>query len=548
MNAPPDKIPTNPRLSQASIAPVAARAAPAPAQSAAVAEPAPDIGALVKRIFAHWQVVLVTLTLGGLITAQIVRTRKAYFKSETVISYREGIGASVTGAQPNPDAVKILGARLKEQLIAQQNLRRIIEEFHLYPELVSKGLMADAVDLMRKKTEFKSRSVETFAISFEGTKPEEAQKVAARMADILVTENNKRSAEETRGSSEFLEVEMKRVDEECERIEREESAFLRAHPEFQHGKDGIGIEARNKLQAEIDRQKKHSRGKGRLKPAANAPPGLPAPAAPGAPAAPAVDPVLITVRTSAAQELASAQKDLADKSARFTEAHPDVRAARERVASAQAALKRAEDALASAQPREEAPAAPSPGPAKTGDDPYADSSAKPADTAAPTADDKDKEDARPKRADPDGEILDVNLEMEWVRLERTLGLARTRQGDMEAKLYKAELFESTLESGYGSSISVLDPAFKPTTPSNMPNQIVLLIGLGASVAVGLLLSATWGMFLDDRLFSPGEVEASVMVPLLGFVPRDTRSRSKRKAAAGDAGKTAAKRRWGFSRG
>lgn len=135
----------------------------------------------------------------------------------------------------------------------------------------------------------------------------------------------------------------------------------------------------------------------------------------------------------------------------------------------------------------------------------------------------------------------VTLEMEWSRLTRSLTLARAHQVELESKLYKFEMVASTAESGIGASISLVNPAYKPSGPSNAPNKIVVMMGLTASIAVGLVLSAAWGLFLDDRLFSPNEIEGIVMVPVLGVVPRDKRKeKPKEKGAPG--------RKAGLSRG
>ena len=49
-----------------------------------------------------------------------------------------------------------------------------------------------------------------------------------------------------------------------------------------------------------------------------------------------------------------------------------------------------------------------------------------------------------------------------------------------------------------------------------------MMGLAASIVVGVVLSAAWGLFLDDRLFAASEIEGIVMVPVLGVVPREKR--------------------------
>jgi uncharacterized protein involved in exopolysaccharide biosynthesis len=350
------------------------------------------------------------------------------------------------------------------------------------------------------------------------------------MAELLVSENAKRLADDTKSTTEFLEAEKRRADEELDRTEREISKFLQEHPEFSTGKEGLGSET------QALRQKEEEERKARLAAASRRGTGRRAGAGPASPAqgpadrAPAVDPVLLAARSQAQTELLAAQKDLGDKSMRFTDQHPDVVAARDRLAVAQAALVRANDAIAAATPKEEAPKKP----VAVLDNPYAEPTAKPAPAAAPVDVDREpKEAPKPKAADssPGAEV--VSLEVQWSRLTRALTLARAHQSDLESKLYRAEMVASTAESGYGNSLAVLDPAYRPGGPSNAPPRTVVMIGLAASIAVGLFISAAWGLFLDDRLFAASEVEGSVMVQVLGVVPR---SRRKQKGKGSPAEK------------
>jgi hypothetical protein len=135
-----------------------------------------------------------------------------------------------------------------------------------------------------------------------------------------------------------------------------------------------------------------------------------------------------------------------------------------------------------------------------------------------------REAKKPKDSENDATV--VGLEMEWARLSRAVGTARIRQADLEQKLYRAEMVASTAESGHGTNIAVLDPAYRPSGPSNAPNKTIVVLGLGASIALGLLLCAAWGFFLDDRVFASSEVEAVVMVPVLGVIPRAKGARKK----------------------
>src|SRR5262249_39759917 len=66
----------------------------------------------------------------------------------------------------------------------------------------------------------------------------------------------------------------------------------------------------------------------------------------------------VAAKTVADNEVAAAQKDLADKQAKFTDEHPDVRLARERLQAAQEKARHADDAvnasLATAEQRNKA--------------------------------------------------------------------------------------------------------------------------------------------------------------------------------------------------
>ena len=545
MNPPPDKT-INSRLSRASVLPqppAPPRPGPSAAAAAAGAPPppvgGPDIGAMIRRVFAHWHTVIVTMVLGVIITFAVMRNRAPTYKSETVIFYREGIGKTVTGDK-DPDALKTLGTKLKETLLAQQSMSRVIDEFHLYPEIVQKTGYADAVDLMRKKTDFKSRSADTFAISYEGPSKDLAQKVTARMAALLVTAMAKRQDEETKETTEFLDIEKKRADEDLERVQREASAFFAAHPEFLSNKAGIGTTATTE---QAKKAAKEAAAKRRAMSAANAErrgkraaqPGMPGPVVNDTLVP--IDPLIVAEKNRTMAELLAAKKDYGDKSTRFTEAHPDVRAAQTRLTLAQAAFDRAKAEYDAAA---DAPAGkPPPRGAVAGDDadPYDDDKPKAAGAAsgAPVA-----------RVEKPDAPLDLDqgatLEIEYERLQRELTIAHAHQADMAGKLYHEEMVASTNESGYGTAIAVLDPAYRPSGPSNLPQKTVGLIGLAASIMVGLVLSAAWGLFLDDRVFSPSEVEGIVMVPVIGTIPKPKNRAKKPKGAPSQpAGSLAAAR-------
>src|SRR5262249_51624500 len=137
--------------------------------------------------------------------------------------------------------------------------------------------------------------------------------------------------------------------------EKDMAAFMSEHPEFAADGRGTGAAVRAEAKKGADALAAAQQAARRRALAAGAPPTRGGVA--GGPAAPPVDPVLLAVKTQAATELSAARKDLDDKKQRFTDQHPDVRAAEARVASAEAALQKADDAVRAATPPP-APASP----------------------------------------------------------------------------------------------------------------------------------------------------------------------------------------------
>jgi len=474
----------------------------------------PSVNAMIRRTLAHWYIAVIVMALGAALTGAFVASRKPAYRSETVIFYREGVRSTYIGPD-GPDPLRTLSARLKETLLARSNLEKVVTEFNLYPDVLSKRGMVDAVERLRSKVVFRTKSPDTFAISFDGTTREEAQEVTARLAELLVEENTRVRQSQAKITSEFLFTQQKQAEQELEKAEKDLAKFFADHPEFaQETSQPGGSQAGASIRAE---QRRASEGDPALEALQRQLPRLKSqlnPGAPGSPGSPQPPAALTQQKQQADEELATARRDLADKQARFTDSHPDVRAALGRVAAAEAAARRAENAISSWQP-DPAPGVPAENPA-----------AEKARVQAQLAE-VEREISKRKRAqavqqqeqdtsDTAKQIIDV--ETEWARLNREVARARQRVMDLEAKTFRAEIAANSEEGGYAAQISVLDPAFKPTSPSTPPRSMLALAGLAASFFLGLALAAARGIVLDDRIYDAEDVDRLGLVPVLGVVP------------------------------
>lgn len=492
----------------------------------------PSIGGMIKRTMAHWYIAVIVAILGAGATVFVVKNRKPAYRSEAVVNYREGVRAASFGPD-GPDPLRTLANKLKDTLLSRSNLEKVVSEFNLFPDVVEKRGMVDAVDRLRGKITGRSTSPETFVISYEGATREEAQEVTQRLAELLVENHTRMRQAQAKKTTDFLDDEQRKAEQEVDEAEKELARFLAEHPEFaaEQVQPG-GAQAGASIRAE---QRKASEGDPtldalerqamRLRSQRTA---AAAPAAGGPAAAPAPPPALVQAKQQADQELAAARRDLAEKQARFTEQHPDVKNAQAREAVAAAAAARA------AQELDAATRAAAAAPAGDGTDPYADTTPREAELAKQKAQlskvereiaDRKKAAASADRADPSDTAQQIiGTEGEWSRLTREQLRARQRLEELAPKVFRAKIAANSEQGGYAAQIEVRDPAYKPTVPSTMSRSKMALAGLVASIAVGLGLAAARGILLDDRIFDAEDVDRLALGPVLAIVPHAPRRR------------------------
>jgi hypothetical protein len=503
--------------------------------------------ALGRRMVRFWPTVLMVFVVGAAFSAAALPGFiKSIYRSESVLLFREGIQANNTrGDENNPS--RRLGPRLKDMLLARTRLEQIVDEFNLYPKTVARDGKIDAVEELRSHIDFKAREGDTFHITFDGESPQLAYAVTNRLAEGLMEENARIRVEQASATKDFLEVEKQRSDDELRGKEQQLAQFLALHPEFADesgGKGGPSAGASVRAQEKKERDLKTAstapnsntsvifalerqamRLRERIKNPSAPPPPISTPAAP-------IDPKLLSAKNEADSRLASAQKDLNDKSARFTDQHPDVAAARAKVSEAEARVQAAQAAILQARTksREDAPSTPGAPEA-------------PADVDALKAQltrvEHDIVALRNglRRSEPvpgDFAISDaanniVALETTWSRLNRDVIEARERNNQLVDRLFKATIASSVESSGGAAQMVVVDPAFVPTKPFSFGKVRVIAGGMAVALLVGLLVSLLRAIF-DQRLYDEVDVRRLDLpslggwaggYPLIQTVPRSS---------------------------
>lgn len=449
---------------------------------------------LARRTLRFWRPAVAVLAIGVVGTLLVHQLRPKRYRSEAVLYYREGLQWSPNEAS----SARRVGQRLKETLLARAQLAKVVEEMNLYPEMVRSGRTAEAVEEMLLATTFRLTEGDTFAISFTGETPGEAQRVTTRLTDVLIEGNTRLRSEQAEVARAFLEAEKKRNEAELAAKESEYVRFLAQHPEFLHeqaapGAVGASLRVRPRALDPDPELSALRREEQRLRRQLATPSQVPR--------APQ-DPALVAARDEAEAKLKATQRDLADRRARFTERHPDVRSAAGMVKEAEEAYQRAVDALMASE-AQVAPPDLSRQLAQVQEDIAAHLSKKPGREG-------------PAEVGPGAQRV-VALETEWARLTREVAEARERFQQLDSKQFMATMTLSTLMSGQAAQIIVIDPAYVPARPVGMSNTRLFILGIAASVLASVAVAATLGL-VDDRIFHRDDAERLELLPVLAEIP------------------------------
>jgi uncharacterized protein involved in exopolysaccharide biosynthesis len=495
-----------------------------PAQPTADQEPKEGAGVelarmlgILRRAISQWKLVAVIVFLGVTAGVAIALIRKPNYKSETIVIYRQGVRIGEDRAGPG----LTLGTRLQEMLLARSRLEVISDELKLYEKTKEKLGPTEAVEEFRKDINFRPRSSDTFSISYKGKDPETVARVTARLAQSLIDENQRLRVEQARVQREFLELEKSRAEAGLKEKERVLARFLSEHPEFALDQNATtpGAALRAQRQAQIAAAAPGGRDAAAdalRRQAARIDMALTEGVVPSSVEVRA-DPELEAAKNQAESSLAQARSELGAKRASYTEQHPDVIAAKAKVASAESALKAAEDKV-SANRMAKLSSTPSTDPEAA----KAKLREKKREIEMKLAAAKEKEEKGAAAKDTKSEAVVeeatgiVGLETEWARLSRDVSESRDQMNELERNYFRAQIEASSSLGGYSDQVVVLDPAYTPTKPE-APGKSLIVALAGAAALVLSSILALLRALLDDHVYE--EADLARVAPVLAVVPR-----------------------------
>ncbi len=460
------------------------------------------------------------LAVGLVGTAAWALATARLYRSEAVVLYERGVQGAGVGAGGDGEGPRQVGLRLSDMMNARQRLEGLVKDFKLYPSIIEQRGMVDAIEEMRKRLQVGVKDGYSFKVSFDAESREQAKNVLDRLLKGIVDDDLKRRQRDAEDAKQFLDAERKTADDDLHTKESALSSFLSQHPQFAAETASNGAAAGGLIRA-ADRDRAPENGgevaslelqaaqlEEALAGAGRGPKAVPGEAP--------LDANLIAARGRAQAEVQAAQRDLADKQSRFTNEHPDVKAAIRRLNYAEAQLARIDATPAAPRP---APGVPAAAPAEGDDGGGRVGALRRALAAVRSQIGAVRGRAATPRADVprDGHSM-VAIDTQWTSLMRTVGEARDRQNQIEAKQFQADLLATLVSGGQAGRLIIADPPFRPTRPIAGGRFKIALVGGLASLGLGVLAILAMAAF-DDRLYGARDVERLMTTAIVVAVPR-----------------------------
>ena len=123
---------------------------------------------------------------------------------------------------------------VSQRVLAGENVRELIEEFDLYPEMRAVDPIEDVIAFFRTNTDLQSQTADVFdsrrgrvsgstfafVVAFQNADPVVAQRVTENLADLYLAENTRSRREQASETTTFLEQEAERLGTEIAKIEK----------------------------------------------------------------------------------------------------------------------------------------------------------------------------------------------------------------------------------------------------------------------------------------------------------------------------------------
>jgi len=489
-----------------------------------------DLG---RKTARYWWLIALFAVVGGGLSLAFAMTRPRSFQSWATLFYQERIQSQLVSPGREEAAQRNIGDRYRELLLARHQLDQIIADPAMDPYPQEKDPDVK-IDKLRLAVRLEAHGANVFRIVFTDSDPERAKRVTDKLTKMLQDKDEGLRNEQAAATVAFVTDQQENAREELKKREKAYTEFLAKHPEFVQDANSTTTEGasirslRNTGKPVLtgnSRLVTLERQRARIQASLDAPPGAPLPSVPS-PRTPERIAAEVALQ-DAQRELTAAKRELEDALTKFTDIHPTVVKARERVEAANQRMRQREAAVPpDAEPMVRI---------NTEED-RTKLQKELQQIEAQIAAEQSKGGGKPS----DSAVADttswvVRLESEHNELRRAVAEQRERVQSLADSAFRAQMDANEKLAEQGGRLAVIDPAFKPARPSGPGKTIflaagmVLFLTLGLSLAVGLAV-------IDDRLYRRADLER-LGVTVLAVIPpaMQIKRKHKRRAAKTEGG-------------
>lgn len=468
-----------------------------------------DLG---RKTLRYWWLIAVFAVVGGGLSLAFAMFKARNYQSWATLFYQERIQSQLLS--PNREEInqRNIGDKYRELLLARSQLAQIVNDPKLNP------FPADdedvAIDKLREVVKFEARGNNAFRVVYSDADRNRAKAVTEKLTELLQKKEEALRNEQARMTVDFATSQKEEAAKELRKREQALAQFLAGHPEFagdaNQPSEGASIRATAKAKASAassgsSQLSSLERQRHRIQSRLDAPPDS-APIRIAAP--PSAERVAAqAVVNEAERELAAANRDLEDQQSKgFTDKHPAMIKAQDRVKTAQQRLRHAQAAV---PPDTETIIAPA------------------------TAQDREKLQKQLRELDQriaeqrggkttnaaatESQNWVVKLETDHTDLRRAVAEQRERVESLADSVFRAQMDASQKAAEAGGRLEIVDPAFRPVKPTGPGKTIFLLAGMVLFVSLGVGIAILLAV-IDDRLYRRVDLD-QLGIAVLGVIPK-----------------------------
>ncbi|HVK83157.1 MAG TPA: hypothetical protein VM513_03570 [Kofleriaceae bacterium] len=471
---------------------------------------------LASKTLRYWWLTLLIAIVGGVLSLGFATFKTKRYQSWATLFYQERIQTQLMTPNREEVAQRGIGDRYREMLLARSQLEQIISDPKLdpFPEQQDRDVKLDE---LRLAVRFEARGLNAFRVMYTDTDPARAKAVTEKLTKLLQEQDEALRNDQASRTVTFATEQKEAAAAELRKSEQALAEFLAKHPEFAQdtaaNTEGASIRAIRNQKATtrtgnarlyaLERQR--MRIQARLDTSPDAPPiRIETPATPERIAAEAA-------AAEAQRELSSANRALEDALSRYTDRHPTVIKAQDRVSTAQQKYRAAQAAIPPKVETAVAPATPQ------------DRAKLQKELASIEQQIQNEQKRSDSKAAPAADATTnwvVQLETEHAKLRREVNEQRERVESLADSVFRAQIDASQKLAEQGGRLTVVDPAFEPARPYGPGRTVFFLAGLAMFVTLGLGLAIGLAA-IDDRIYRRIDL-GQLGLPVLGEVSRAPR--------------------------